>query len=372
MGLETNLGEARISAKCAISREDFASRWKEEVAARVGRLRAVGRRWHLARARGLETPREERVSTCGRSRVVLRCGCDQLTAVPQRCQTRVVCEVCQRAHARRQASRVEQSVSAHLAEAVDRWARSGGRGPRPGVYLVTLTLPHGEGAEAALDRSWRAMRRYAGRMHWSASCATVLEWTPGRDDRGHPHLHVVVVAQWVDYRHVHQTWGDAVESTGWPRPGGRGVHVAVRRGSAAAAAAARYVAKYLSLSEVALTAVQWARLAAYYVGRRSVRVTKGWWRWAPRPCSTCEQRYLWLSPRDGWWVRCGGPTNRWDGARVRVEYDPLSGWCRLHWDADNPGLDETHDYGLVSMVDAAKISPTSIAVSRCCQGFYDE
>lgn len=317
-----------ISANCAISHESWDGHWATQTSAIVNKHEHIAdnstspslRHWHRSRARGLKVSREAAVAHCGTSDVVLRCGCDQWRVVPRACRRRVLCNRCDKSRAREYARRVRQSVQHHIGQA-NQAGMVDARGLKARVYLVTLTIPHEDergAAEARLDAAWRAMRQHAPEGHWSRSCLAVLEWTPGRDGKGHPHLHVVVVARWLDYGHIWATWRDACLEVGAREPSRAAQDVRVakddRRGTAEAAA--RYVAKYVAKTSGQLyTVEEWARLAAYQVGRRTVRATRGWWHYDRPVCACCEQRYVWVGPpgsrrwavevaveRDGFWL----------------------------------------------------------------------
>lgn len=372
------LGEGRITANHAIFHGAWDGEWAGRVAERVARHRRVAaeggamtlRRWHRQRADGLERSRAERVSACGTRTVALRCGCDDWTRVRARCQTRLVCPTCAKSYGRVMARRVRLSVSAHLEEQTAAWqARGALPGMSPSVYMITLTIPHEDEpgrAERLLDKAWRQMRRHAGRKHWTRSCLAVREWTPGRDGRGHPHLHVVVVAQWLDYGHVRASWRRAALDVGAGEPRGRG-GIDITRNSGgrkkAAKNAANYVAKYLTDAPGLYSVADWARLAAWMAGRRLVLTSRGWWRDEPPRCPCCEQRFVFCNRVDGAWLAVGGQPNPWAHRSV-VEYDPLSGWCRMRFDAENPGREPEHDYGATSIAEGCEKAERLAAMTR--------
>lgn len=189
------------------------------------------------------------------------------------------------------AARVRQSVAAHLEE--DRRAK---------LYLLTFTVPHVEGAAALLDVAWRELTRRAPRGHWLRSVCMVLEWTAGRDGRGHPHAHVVTCAPYIDYSEARELWSAACDRAGVPSAeraqvgAGWGAFDAqpMGRGRKAQRSAGDYVAKYVATEATAdlMTVEEWARLACYLSGRRTVRTSRGWWRWEPPRCPCCDQRWL--------------------------------------------------------------------------------
>lgn len=116
----------------------------------------------------------------------------------------------------------------------------------------------------------------------------------------------------------------------------------------AAKSAANYVAKYLTTMPELPSVRDWVRLAAWMAGRRLVLASRGWWRAEPPRCPCCEQRFVFCRRLDAAWLAVGGNPNPWAHRSV-VEYDPLSGWCRMRFDVENPGLEPTHDYGATSI-----------------------
>jgi hypothetical protein len=261
---------------------------------------------------------------------------------------------------------VRTTIERKMNRAHSAWARRGGSAGKshpPKLYMVTLTLPH-EGVpgriEQLLDDAWRKLRQHASKTHWSRDTLAVLEWTPGRDGKGHPHLHVLVVASYLDYTEVRASWRRAALRVGAQEPRGRGIDIEPNKGGRKNAArdAANYVAKYLTSGDkVGLYSVEdWVRLCAWQVGRRTLRATRGWWDYEPAACPCCEQRALWRGWKGSAWTngteggRSTGSAERWKWA-VRLYYDPLSGWCRT-WVADDLSSVDSM-YGTMSMVESS-------------------
>lgn len=144
-------------------------------------------------------------------------------------------------------------------------------------------------------------------------------------------------------------------------PRGRGVDITRNKNGRKNAArdAARYVAKYLtSADKLKLSVEDWARLAAYQVGRRMLRATRGWWDYEPAACPCCEQRPVWRGWKGSAWTsslpsgKAGGSPSRWEVDPrwvVRLVYDPLVGWCRS-WVGEDGYVDSS--LGSVSMVES--------------------
>lgn len=328
----SNLGYSVISANSAALHDNFDVLWSEafrekvEKHLRIAREAPKGpegaskRRWHAGRGLALARPVRRHLERCGFGSIELRCGCPAPTARPRRCGRRIFCPTCGDARAKKTWGRVRHSVQVHLdeqravwRERLDAWAKSGGgrdRRPRePTVYMITLTVPHRDeegAAERVLDDSWRMVSRGRVAGHWTAPSLAVWEWTPGRDGRGHPHLHVIVVAPWVDYAKVWGEWRECVLAAG----GGWCESVKITTPKSrqwAAASAARYVSKYVtSADKLSLSVEDWVRLAKHTHGRRTLRASvgnkkkgiPGFWRdddWEAC-CETCEEPFRLNTP----------------------------------------------------------------------------
>lgn len=281
------------------SLHDHTEPYRREMAAR---LRAASRarggsRWHDARADGL-LRRPETVAACGTVvAAVATCAAGAGRVAMRRCGDRHACSAC--------ASRAARRAYARMVESIDR-ARRGrahGRGrSRDVLRLLTLTVRHTGDLRRDRDRIQRAWHRHRA---WLRSCAgvrpaywSVWEVTPGRDGRGHVHLHVILLAPWYDYARAHAAWCAHADGES-QRYDARAVR------TRDAARAVSYLAGYLSAgakdaawraADPALRAAWWA--ASY--GRRVVSAHRG--AWSPRtpaPCPCCGVAVMWVAPPRG-------------------------------------------------------------------------
>jgi len=330
----SSLEGGAITANSAISHELFEPLWQTLTTARRERHERIGlgaparssvRRWHMSRADGLRRPLSRTLEQCGSRGAALGCGCPKKAGQPQKlvrrgCHRRLWCDACGAEYRSRTYQRVRRSVVWWLERLRSEWAARGGsarqRARTPQVYMVTLTIPHVgshsvEERAAALDAAWRWVSRGRVDGHWTRPCLAVWEWTPGSDGRGHPHLHVVVPAHWLEYSLIWGDWRDACEAVGLPQPRALEVTLPGQRLSggrmsgpgidAMARSAARYVAKYVSsASKLSMGAEQWAHLGALMLGRRTLRASvgsrsrslPGFWQAYERPrCQCCGDTF---------------------------------------------------------------------------------
>lgn len=276
--------------------------------------------WCEARARSASMTRLDLANTCGGRWRRVACGCGPRD-VPVGCDQAQLCEWCRERHWRKWRRRIVRAMGPHLRAAVEQWARRGKRGPRPGIYLVTLTAPHS--GDLGTDRkvmgdAWRELSKrasyggyyYADGNRWSerkwwGHHALVWEATDGTDGRGHLHAHVAAISQWVPYAELHATWDQAIaDASGNPRVA---CHVDVVSPTEQAARsnargrkangpsdAAFYLAKYVTkgVQPGELSGRKAGELLAASRGRRKVTTSRGFWRpLAARGCDcpTCGQ-----------------------------------------------------------------------------------
>lgn len=172
------------------------------------KLRAFVSRWHERRARKMGQTFRENMNGCGEFGAVVQCGCATRTAKALGCGTWKLCPRC--------AFKRRQQVYAMTLDAVAFWCNTI---DRASCYMATFTIPHNEllpGQFEALRKMWPKMGRWL-RQHLSSAsgrkkgCNLVpmiafREATDGCDDRGHVHLHVVIVARWLNYDDVKAQW----------------------------------------------------------------------------------------------------------------------------------------------------------------------
>jgi len=171
-----------------------------------------------------------------------------------------------------------------------RYYARGRRGRVPGVYLITLTMPHGgdiAGDRRRLGEAVRRLFKVAQRTRWWSTYALTYEVTPGDDGQGHVHAHLAVIAQWVPYDELHNAWRAAM-------PGARVLDVSPpRSGSDEASMAAGYLAKYVTKGiEVAeFTGRKAGELLVAFHGRRKVTTSRHFWLPPDIRCPCCGFRF---------------------------------------------------------------------------------
>jgi len=274
--------------------------------------------------------RRDVVAACaGRWRTV-RCGCGD-RPIPVGCDQVQLCERCSKAHWRKWNRRITSGLDDKLREAVALWGRRGARGRRPGVYLVTFTVPHSGDLvtdRARLGAAWRKVSKRAGA--WLGAYAATYETTSGRDRQGHVHLHAAVVSSWIPYRELHALWSRAM-------PGGLHPDVQAPRavGGDGSSAAANYLASYVTkgCNPSDFTGEKAAELLVAFRGRRKVTTSVGFWRVVERRCcdacgvmhSIVEQppsfsRHVvataWAAAYP-WWLRPKPPA-KWDALPLAI------------------------------------------------------
>jgi hypothetical protein len=258
-------------------------------AARASRMAAKGRalapfsgRWHLSRARGARRTFAERTAACGTfDAAELHCkGCGTVHRVLHRCRVAWACETCRKAYWRSWSHRLRNALAAELMEAAYTWRRAGRpRMHAPKLVLLTLTIRHSGDVEldrARIAEAWPRWRAWLWRRVGAPPFARVWEFTDGKDDKGHAHLHVATIWPFVSFSELHAAWSRATH--------GEGTHVDVARGKhkkpVSSKAAAAYLAKYAtkgSESGNAALLCAWIRAST---GRRRVTTSR---RLCPRP-----------------------------------------------------------------------------------------
>ena len=124
------------------------------------RMRALEgcQRYAAQRSRSMGLPRLDVLRACERRWRQVQCRCGT-TSLAVGCDQPMLCERCARRHWSRWRRRIVRSLSTHLRAAVAEWGAAGGRGPRPQVYLVTLTAPHSGDLEVDRERFGAAWRQ---------------------------------------------------------------------------------------------------------------------------------------------------------------------------------------------------------------------
>lgn len=262
--------------------------WRER---RARRYEKKGHRWHRSRARGIRA-RAERIYSCGVNvGLQSRCAQGHRVVFAARCGDRNVCPSCARRASQRHYARMARSMGAA--------ARSAPRGHR--LVLATFTVDHDGAVEDradALRRAWARWRSWfdskvnpRGRRRRKVRWWSTYECTEGKDGRGHPHLHVVLLAPWFDWSGAQRAWQRATRG----RAGARGAWFRVAGGDPARAA--RYVSKYVGKGSAGLSIETAARWWEASYGRRVVGAYRGAWLPAPAPrcpcCGTADVDFKW-------------------------------------------------------------------------------
>lgn len=287
-----------------------------ELGRRVQLMRSA--EWAEHRARALALSRVDSIAACGKRWRRVVCGCG-VREVPVDCKQAQLCGRCRRRHWRAWARRITLAIDHALGAARRAWARRR-KGPRPGVYLLTLTGPHSGDLEVDRRRlgvDVRRLLKHATLRQWWSTYALTWEATDGRDGHGHMHAHLAVVSAWIPYHELHAVWG--VD---------RHINVqAPRRDADGARSAAEYLAKYVTkgVEPAELTGRKAGELLCAMRGRRKVSTSRHFWRPRVAVCGTCGSRYELagapcglqhvipgavlrsLSERLGSWVPRGGP-----------------------------------------------------------------
>ena len=284
--------------------------------------------WSEHRAQAMALPRQELVAACGERYRTVRCRCGTRD-VKVGCDQTMLCMRCSKQHWRKWRRRITRAMDAHVRAARGAWhaARRRGeqRGMMPGVYLVTLTVPH-SGSIATdretIARGWRKLTKVAQAGGWWSAYAMTYEVTPGseRDGRrGHVHVHLAAVSSWIPYDELHEAWrkytGAVVIDVSAPR-------------SHRCESAADYLSKYVTkgVDPAVFTGQKAGELLVAMRGKRKITTSVGFWRPTKHLetlCKRCGCRHElvgvpqalarvapWavlksLAERIGWWIPRG-------------------------------------------------------------------
>jgi hypothetical protein len=256
-------GRARELAATAAHKRELARRVSE---ARVQLSRAVAPeathlpysadienagRWHRQRARG-QRERFERVDGCRRFvGVQLLCeACGTFRDEPARCRTALACTSCRGKIAYEKIAKLSRSRQAALRYCAKRGLlRHNRQGGRWSEKLTTLTVPHLQGhdiggrigfARECWRRFGRAFRKWLSEHpdnvrkkstgkrteaildphgHLYSRWLKNHEWTPGDDNRGHPHFHMWFLGPWLPRDLLSTFWRDAMIDASRDDPG---------------------------------------------------------------------------------------------------------------------------------------------------------
>lgn len=183
-------------------------------------------RWHEARAAG-HRHRVDRVEGCHKTGILVRAcqGCGEQSRRMLSCGSALLCSQCRTRTNKRLRARFSRARDVAMREAqrrgrllgLSRWSEK----------LITLTVPHDElGAPMSPERrvallrgAWTRLLRWLNRSGlFSAQGVAwyrVLEWTPGSDGLGHPHIHLWAICPWIDRTRLLAAWRSALSACGY-------------------------------------------------------------------------------------------------------------------------------------------------------------
>lgn len=241
--------------------------------------------WADQRARALALPRAEVVGVCRRRWRMVRCGCGY-AEVPVGCDFTGLCDWCRKRHWRRWRRRIVRAMGSHLQAARAAWNTGGRRGKLPGVYLLTLTVPHSGSIiedREKLGAAWRKLTKRAHAGKWWSTYALTYEVTPGRDGLGHVHAHIAAISSWIPYEDLHKAWREVA-------PGARVLDVSAPR-AGKAASVADYLAKYCTkgVDPAVFTGQKAGELLVAQRGKRRVTTSLGFWRPLKDRSTACKR-----------------------------------------------------------------------------------
>ena len=329
--------------------------WRVRVAGDVAKLEARARRrrrqadqaetprervrllrsgqWAHYRARSLALARADLVAVCGERWRTVGCRCGHREFRVD-CKQTQLCGRCRSRHWQRWSRRITKAMDQALRAARAEWHRAPGRrGMVPGVYLITLTMPHGGDIEGDRKRMGEAVRRLfkvATHRQWWSTYALTYEVTPGDDKLGHVHAHLAAISSWIPYDELHAAWRAAM-------PGALVLDVSPpRRGSDQASMAAGYLAKYVTKGiEVAdFTGRKAGELLCAFRGRRKVTTSRHFWLPPVHTCECCGELFR----------SVGAPASLQKVAPAAV-LRSMAERARVWWDRGKPQVDLRFDGG---------------------------
>lgn len=187
------VSEARYAARM----QPVLARWRARSADHA--VAPLKRAYALKRVAALQRPFAAKLQRCGTAGRITKCGCPGRREVRwHTCRQHLMCPTCRTRRAKRLGARLNEALHA-MAE----------RHPTNKLVLITLTLRHsGDIAadRAALAEGWRSFYK---KLHASVGryeYVGVWEVTPGEDQLGHIHAHIVASWPWLDWSELHDMW----------------------------------------------------------------------------------------------------------------------------------------------------------------------
>jgi hypothetical protein len=256
-------------------------------------------RWHRDRERG-QRERIERVARCGAESLHLACvGCGMVHEQRSGCRVGLLCVPCRSALAaskRRAFVRArEVAVYGALTRGLFNPFRRGGRWSEK---FLTLTLPHFRHQSIAerirvVCEAWQRFLRKLNRF-WketdvrSAEWLRVLEWTPGDDERGHPHFHLWILSPFLPRETVERWWREALMETTHEPVAKVIIDIREVQGNAAERELIKYLTKDITANGKKLAPELYAQVYKALDGRRNTQASRGFMAKAEREKQRCE------------------------------------------------------------------------------------
>lgn len=248
-------------------------------------------RWFDQRATS-QSSKIDRAIDCGTGEVEMVClNCSTQHVQERRCNLSTLCLRCRGVVAFKKQLRFLESRKIVLANAVEGGLlRVNRRGGRWSEKLLTLTAPHvkGDSVGGRIGRictAWTHFRRKLTR-HWkelgashSAHFYRSLEWTPGGDRAGHPHIHCWLFCPYLERDQLQRWWSESLVLAGLPpRNLDGGVVVDVREvynGEKTAAELIKYLLKDIDAQGKNITPEEFAQVYIAFDERRLTQSSSG-------------------------------------------------------------------------------------------------
>lgn len=303
---------------------DFEWSWRGAIAPAKRRWRRRARRlrstdparadYAKSRADSLAVDPLARADHCEENVMWIQCGCKRF-AHRVGCGQRWVCDHCRRRHYSRVRRRLLSALEGH-----SRTAESGNS-------WVELRLSVRHSGDVAADRkrvveAWRRLRSWLWKRIGARPFFLAHEVTPGRDELGHVHAHVLTL--WPTVRRAgSMDWGAV--SAQWRRATGDAgalIHIAkIRKGvKGAASYFAKYVSKGVQVGD--FPPLLAGRVIAANYNQRLTSVSEGFWLGvcASHCCEACEEFYAVLSRPEP--LRSRAPAVHWRGITDGIRAGP--------------------------------------------------
>jgi hypothetical protein len=258
--------------------------------------------WYVARARG-QRRRIETVLECGGS--VLRVICRAYGVVHDHatgCRVGILCVSCRGAIGAAKRAEFLRARADVLAEAEARGLlMPSRRGGRYSEKFLTLTAPHVstdtiasriERVAVAWSRWLRKLNRYfQDKAIRSVEWLRVLEWTPGKDGLGHPHLHVWLFSPFLDFGLVREWWARSLVEAGCSPDDVRRPIIDLREiegSDGGARELIKYLTKDITANGDKVAPELYAEVYKAFDGRRITQASRGFMARARREVRQCE------------------------------------------------------------------------------------